>query len=267
MPPALPARPRPRRGVWLFPGIDARRLVDAVVAAEECGLDEVWIADEGVAREPTSVLSAAAVRTSRIRLATGITSPVLRHPGAIAATAATIDELSDGRAVVGLGVGGELSLGPFGLGSDRPVAQLRDAVEVVRAVHRGAAVAGYAPPEHAMPVREVPVWIGARGPQLVRLAARVADGLFLSGCTPEQHETITASAASIGPVDMAIYQTAVDRPAAASELDWDRAADVLADATRRFEPVAIGLNLVQLAVPGTDPLPLITRAAELLDGI
>ncbi len=251
----------------MFPGIEAPALVEAVVAAEECGLDEVWIADEGVARDPLAVLAAAAGTTRRIRLATGITSPVLRHPGVIAASMATIDELSSGRAVIGLGVGGELSLGPFGLRADRPVALLRDAVDLIRAVHRDVATVGYSPPGHAMPPRAVPIWIGARGPQLVRLAARVADGLFLSGCTAEQHASIIADAATVGPVATAIYQTAVDRPGSPTELDWDAAHDVLVGAIERFAPAAIGLNLVQLARPGTDPLPLVERSAEILGSV
>lgn len=253
--------------MWLFPGVTAGALVDTIVAAEECGLDEVWIADEGVARDPVPVLAAAAGRTATIRLATGITSPLLRHPGAIASAAATLDELGGGRAVVGLGVGGDLSLGPFGLGTDRPVGLLRDAVETIRAVHRGTSSPGYTPPAHATPPREIPLWIGARGPQLVRLAARVADGLFLSGCSPEEHESIIANASTVGPTPTAIYQTAVDRPDSASELDWDDAHRALVDAARRFEPASLGLNLVQLATAGTDPLPLIERAARLLSEV
>jgi len=248
----------------MFPGIEAAALVDAVVAAEECGLDEVWIADEGVARDPVPVLSAAAGRTTTIRLATGITSPLLRHPGAIASAAATLDELSGGRSVVGLGVGGELTLGPFGLDTERPVGLLRNAVGVIRAVHGGTSTQGYAPPPHAIPPREVPVWIGARGPQLVRLAAHVADGLFLSGCSSEQHEAIIDNASTVGAIATAIYQTAVDRPSSSSELDWDDTHRALVDAAGRFGPASLGLNLVQLATPGTNPVPLVERAAELL---
>jgi len=251
----------------MFPGIEAAALVDAVVAAEECGLDEVWIADEGVARDPVPVLAVAAGRTTTIRLATGVTSPALRHPGAIASAAATLDELSGGRSVVGLGVGGELTLGPFGLGTDRPVELLRNAVEVIRAVHGGTAAQGYSPPPHAVPPREIPVWIGARGPQLVRLATRVADGLFLSGCSSEQHEAIIDNASTVGARATAIYQTAVDSPSSSSELDWDDAHRALVDATGRFGPVSIGLNLVQLATPGTNPIPLVERAAELLGDV
>ncbi len=111
------------------PGRRCGRLVEAVVAAEELGLDEVWIADEGVARDPVAVLAAAAMQTTTIKLIVGVTSPVLRHPGAIAASLATLDELSDGRAVLGLGVGGDMSLAPFGLAAERPVALFRDAIQ------------------------------------------------------------------------------------------------------------------------------------------
>jgi len=267
MAPAAAERTSPRRGIWLFPGVPAAALVDAVVAAEELGLDEVWIADEGVSRDPIPVLAAAATRTNRVRLATGITSPVLRHPGAIAASIATVDELSGGRAVLGLGVGGHLSLEPFGLRAERPVALLRDAIAVVRAVHGGTPCTGYSPPDHAMPPRSIPIWVGARGPQLVRLAARSADGLFLSGCTVTEHESIISNAATVGPVATAIYQTAVDRPTTETELGWDAARDVLCDAVDRFAPDAIGVNLAQLTVAGTDPIPLVERAAALLNGL
>jgi 5,10-methylenetetrahydromethanopterin reductase len=248
----------------MFPGVAAAALLDAVVAAEELGLDEVWVADEGVARDPIPVLAAAATRTNRIGLATGVTSPILRHPGVIAASIATVDELSGGRATLGLGVGGHLALGPFGLEVEHPVRRLRESIEIVRAVHAGVATDGYHPPAHAAPPRRIPIWVGARGPQLVGLAARVADGLFLSGCSPEQLDRIVADAAVVGEVEIAIYQTAVDRPSGPNELGWNAAGDALAMASAAFTPAAIGINLVQLATEGTDPIPLVERAAALL---
>lgn len=257
-----------RRGVWLFPGVAAAALVEAVVAAEELGLDEVWIADEGVAREPLVVLSAAATRTHRITLAVGITSPVVRHPGAIAASLATLDELSGGRARLGLGVGGHLTLEPFGLGVERPVAVLRDAIDTARDVFNRAGSPRYRVPEHAMPARDVPIWVGARGPQMVRMAANRADGLLISGCPPEQIDAIADLARSVAPIQLALYQTAVDRPTAASELTWERAAVSLADAIARHRPASVGLNLVQLAGrPPVDPVPLVERAAGLLGSL
>lgn len=251
----------------MFPGIEAGELVDAVVAAEDLGLDEVWIADEGVAREPIPVLAAAAQRTSRIRLGVGVTSPVLRHPGAIAASVSTLDELSSGRATLGLGVGGALSLAPFGLAADRPVRLLRDALGVIRAVHGGTTTAGYEPPPHAAPPRSIPLWVGARGPQLVRVAAQLADGLFLSGCTPAELESIVSNARAAGGTELAVYQTAVDAPTHEKETSWGQAADSLELAVTQYSPGAIGLNLVQLADPGADAVVLVERAAETLRSV
>lgn len=253
-----------RRGVWMYPGAPAGALADAVVAADDLGLDEVWIADEGVAREPFTVLAAAARQTRRVRLAIGITSPLLRHPGATAATAATLDELSDGRAVLGFGVGGHESLEPFAIAADRPVAVVRDAIATARAVLAGADGPGYVAPGHAFGPRAVPIWVGARGPQLTRLAARVADGVFLSGCTSDQHVEIVDRVRAISAVEIALYESASADRTMADTSSWDDIAAVLETEATRHTPEAIGINLVELGRPGADPVALVERAAGVL---
>ena len=75
----------PAVGVWVFPEVPAPELVDLARQVEDLGLDELWVGDEGPARDPFAVLAAAAVVTDRIRLATGITNPYVRHPGVAAA--------------------------------------------------------------------------------------------------------------------------------------------------------------------------------------
>lgn len=250
-----------RRGIWLFPDRPAGELVDAVVAAEELGLDEVWLADEGVAREPSAVLAAAAGRTSRIRLATGITSPLLRHPGALAATIATVDELSDGRAVLGLGVGGGLALDPFGLSTATPVAVLREAIETARAVLTGVPTDAYRPPAHAMPPRGVPIWVGARGPQLVRTAARLADGVFVSGCSPEQLGAIVGAATAAGGTAYALHRPVTGAPGRDGASGWDEVVDRLRDDVGRVGPASIGLDLID---PPGDLAEAVAGAAAVL---
>ena len=260
-------------GVWLFPAGPADRLVEAVVAAERCGLDEVWIADEGVAREPMAVLAAVARETSTIGLAVGITSPLLRHPGALAATAATIDELSAGRFTLGLGLGGDKSLQPFAVVPERPVEVLADAVATARAVLAGRPGSGYRPPGHAAPARTVPIWVGARGPRLLDLAARAADGIFVSGCTPDQHDRVAAiRAAAVAdghpPVGLALYQSASDRGNAPSVSSWAEVTAVLAAEAARigepWPPTSVGINLVDLLDPAADPVAAVERAARAL---
>ena len=218
-----------------------------VVAAEQSGLDEVWLADEGVAREPMTVLAAAATRTERIRLGVGITSPLLRHAGALAATAATLDELSVRRAVLGLGVGGSLSLAPFGLTAERPVRLLSEAIETARDVLARRPGRSYDPPAHAMPARDVPIWVGARGPQLTRLAARRADGLFLSGCTDEQHARIvTAARSERAGIGIALYRSAASGDGRDSVTDWAGLTEHLVRDHHTWAPTALGVNLVEL---------------------
>ncbi len=197
----------PRTGVWIFPDAPVDELVEAVVTADQAGIDEVWIADEGVMRDPLVVLAAAATCTKRIRLGIGITTPVLRHPGALGASLASLDELSGGRAMLGLGVGGDLTLGPFGLTPDRPVALIRDAIRIARAVIERRSVAGYEVPTHAMPARTVPLHIGSRGEQINRLASRDADGVFLSGLTLTDVEAPVAWARSVRPIHIGLYSS------------------------------------------------------------
>ena len=239
---------RPRTGIWLFPDASVGELVDAVIRSEEAGIDEIWIADEGVTRDPMIVFGAAARATTRIRMGIGITSPVLRHPGALGASIATLDELSDGRAILGLGLGGSLSLGPFGLTFDRPVARMRDAIRIARAVTNRRSVEGYEVPAHASPARSVPIFVASRGEQINRLASREADGVFLSGFAPSAHAEPIEWARSVRPIHVALYASARFRsdapdPAALRGSPAEIARQ-LADLVDTHLPESIGLALV-----------------------
>jgi len=109
------ARTVPATGVWLFPDAPAESIVAAVHRAEQLGLDEFWIGDEGPARDPFTLLAAAAAVTTRIRLGVAVTNPYVRHPAITAVAAMTIQELSDGRAILGIGPGGSIALDPLGI--------------------------------------------------------------------------------------------------------------------------------------------------------
>jgi 5,10-methylenetetrahydromethanopterin reductase len=233
----------------MFPVDPAADLVDAVVRADAAGLDEVWIADEGVSREPMTVLAAAARETSCVRLGVGITSPVLRHPGALAASISTLDELSGGRAMLGLGVGGELSLEPFGLTVERRVGLVRDAVRTVHDVLRGAESERYRPPAHASPPRTVPVYVGSRGEQTLRLASREADGAFFSGFPDELLADAFAWVRSERQIDVALYQSVRFRAGAVAAPSYvcgtpDEVAARLRALAERYAPASIGIALV-----------------------
>jgi 5,10-methylenetetrahydromethanopterin reductase len=199
-------------GVWLYPDATVGELVEAVVMADRAGVDEVWIADEGVMRDPVVVFAAAAALTDRIRMGIGITSPALRHPGAIASTVGSLDELSGGRMMLGFGVGGEQSLAPFGITVERPVALICDALRISRAVLQRRADVGYEVTAHAAPARDVPLYVASRGEQINTLASREADGVFLSGFDPQRLDPVLAWVRSAGAPTVALYQSVRFRP-------------------------------------------------------
>ena len=194
--------------MWVFPSAPAGDLVDLIVRAEELGIDEFWIGDEGPAREPISVLAAAATATSRIVLATGITNPYVRHPVVATSSMLTVHELSGGRALMGVGAGGHMALSPLGLTAERPLAAVTDFVAKARAVSNGVEGAGYTPPDYALTAEKVgrplPIHIGARSERLNRLASEVADGAFVAGMPPFRYDEVIGWAQSVRPIDIAL---------------------------------------------------------------
>ena len=197
--------PDTRFGLWLFPVHPASAMADLVVEAEAAGLDEVWLGDEGPARDPLVTLAAAAPRTTVIQLGVAVTNPYLRHPAATASAFATLAELAPGRVVLGLGSGGDMALGPVSIERDHPLQRVTDAVRIARAVLAGEPTAGYRPPAHAVRAPKVPIYIGARGERLNRMASEVADGVFLGGIALPMLAVTIAWARSIRPVAASIY--------------------------------------------------------------
>jgi alkanesulfonate monooxygenase SsuD/methylene tetrahydromethanopterin reductase-like flavin-dependent oxidoreductase (luciferase family) len=175
-------------GVWLFPNATPRALVEAIELADASGIGEVWLGDEGpIGWDPFAICAAASLRTRRVVLGVAVANPHTRHPGASTLAAMTIFELSLGRFRLAYGPGGSLPLEPFGLEASSPVATLEWALRVSRSVAHAATLVdprpgfSYHPPPDARPVPDLSLWVGARGPRLNEVAARLADGVFLSG--------------------------------------------------------------------------------------
>jgi 5,10-methylenetetrahydromethanopterin reductase len=174
-------------GLLLFSDYTIRELADLAALAESLGYRDFWYTDVRFARDCYLGLAACAARTSTIRLGTGVTDPYSRHPAITAAAIATLDEISGGRAVLGLGAGGT-GMKELALERKLPVAALRETVEMVRALLRGEDVTsegkvvslnggrlGFAPQR-----AEVPVWFATHGAQVTRLAGQVADGVLIA---------------------------------------------------------------------------------------
>jgi 5,10-methylenetetrahydromethanopterin reductase len=157
--------------------------------AEACGFDTVWIADERFYREVYSCLTRVALATSRVRLGPCVTDPFARHPALTAMAIATLDEISDGRAVLGLGAGVS-GFAELGIIPQKPPRALRESIALIRALLRGEQVdvQGEVISFHDghlsfKPIRaDIPVVIASNGPLGQRAAGAVADGAVMEAC-------------------------------------------------------------------------------------
>src|SRR5262245_9801715 len=129
----------PSLGVLLNAEYPLPELVQLARLAEELDYRDFWYTDVRFLRDCWVSLAAVALATERIRLGPGVTDPYTRHPALTASAIATLDELSRGRALLGLGIGG-YGFGQIGLEGRLPVAAMRETVEVVRRLLRGEEV-------------------------------------------------------------------------------------------------------------------------------
>ncbi|MGI9621305.1 MAG: LLM class flavin-dependent oxidoreductase [Acidimicrobiales bacterium] len=163
----------------------ARDVVELAVQAERLGYDYCMVADEGVHPDIYACLGAAALRTERIRLGV-MTNGYTRHPAVTAAALATVNELSNGRVVATVLAGGSMVLGPMAIERVRPYRVVEDTIVAVRALWTGEEVTWEGTTcslDHArlgMGPQHIPLWIASRGPMVLGLAGRVADGVVLT---------------------------------------------------------------------------------------
>src|SRR5215468_9326662 len=130
----------PNLSVRLHGGIDPRRALDLAKLADASGFDSVWFAENPFNRGVLPAASACAAGTSRVRIGIGVFNPYNRHPTLIAMEIGALDELAQGRARLGLGSGIAAATERMGLASERPLAAVRDAITIVRAMLSGEEV-------------------------------------------------------------------------------------------------------------------------------
>jgi F420-dependent oxidoreductase-like protein len=194
---AGPATVVPVRIAVALSGLSDEDLTFAV-EAERLGADSVWVA-EAWGYDAFTPLAFLAARTERIRLATGIAQLGARTPALLAMSAMSMQALSDGRFLLGLGTSGpQVMEGWHGVPFGSPLALTRETVEILRTVtsgerlvHDGAVYqlplpggAGRAIRSMAPPVR-VPVYLAAMGPKNLALTGEVADGWLANAFMPE----------------------------------------------------------------------------------
>jgi 5,10-methylenetetrahydromethanopterin reductase len=172
--------------VNLIPEAPIADIVRLAQLAENLGFNRCWVYDEGLAtRDVYVTLTAIAAATESIKLGTGITNPFTRHPSTTAASIASLDEFSGGRAFLGLGAGGSLTLDPLGIDRAHPLSAVRDTLTACRGLFSGESVsvrAGHFQLKYASlgyARADTEIWVGGRGPKMLQLGGELADGVML----------------------------------------------------------------------------------------
>ncbi|HET7338525.1 MAG TPA: LLM class flavin-dependent oxidoreductase [Candidatus Dormibacteraeota bacterium] len=162
---------------------------------EEHGYESLWTTQLPGARDASLVLAAYAAATKTVKLGTGVLPIYTRHPTAMVQMAATVDELSGGRFILGIGVSHKVTVeAMWGLQLDSPVDAMREYLTIVRdSVRTGAS--GFegkyftARWSYLGPRREdMPIMISALNPRMLELAGELADGVVLYMCPPRYIE-------------------------------------------------------------------------------
>ena len=203
---------------------------------EEDGFDAIWWADHLMGWHPDSMwtedlsplarkqanphlyfdplmmMGVVGHHTQRVRVGVVVTDVIRRPAAPLAQTMLTLDHLTRGRAILGLGSGERLNLEPYGLPFDHPVARLSEGIDVIRRLweadgpisydgrfqHLDHAVLGLSPYGQRPP----PIWTAAHGPRMLELTGRQADGWIPTKMTPDRYaaglETIRSEANKAG---------------------------------------------------------------------
>jgi 5,10-methylenetetrahydromethanopterin reductase len=203
-----------RWGLYLQ-DMHVREMVRCAQLAEQHGFESAWVAESRLARDALTPMTAIATVTSRIKVGAGVINTWTRNAALIAQTFATMDELSDGRVMLGLGAWWDPLAWKVGIERREPLTCMREYVEVIRRLFRMEEVtfegkfvkmrgvrldvlhgAGEKP-------RNIPIYIGATGWKMMELAGEIGDGVLLNYLvSPKYNDTaleyIRKGAAKVG---------------------------------------------------------------------
>ncbi len=183
--------------------------IDTVLEAERLGFDSVWVA-ESYGSDALTPLAWWGASTSTIRLGTNLAQLSARAPTAMAMAAQTLDHLSGGRFVLGLGVSGpQVVEGWYGASFDKPLARTREYVDIIHRVLAREGPVTNDGPQYPLPYpgglglgkplksivhplrKDIPILLGAEGPKNVALTAEIADGWFPIFFSPRHDKMYT----------------------------------------------------------------------------
>jgi 5,10-methylenetetrahydromethanopterin reductase len=197
--------------------------VELVRRAESKGFDAVWQADSRLVRDAVVPMAAFAAGTDRIKVGSGVIDIWTRNPARLASTFSTLDDLAPGRIICGLGAWWDPLAAKVGISRDKPLRVMREVVTVIRAllanetvsfdghfVHLDGVELDYVYQERR--AKDVPIYIGATGMQMMELTGEIADGAVLNYLVSPSYNLDALAALERGAAKAGRSLDDIDRP-------------------------------------------------------
>ncbi len=181
-------------GIEFLANEPAQKLAELVAFSEENGLEYAWITDHYNNRDVYTTLAVLALNTNRIKLGTGVTNPYTRNIAITAQSIGAINEISGGRAVLGIGPGDKATFDAMGIEWVEPMTTINESITALRGFFSAKKVSqegkrvkiGGA--KLAFKTGNIPIYMGAQGPKMLELAGRIADGVLINASHPKDFE-------------------------------------------------------------------------------
>lgn len=185
-------------GIELVPSDPVSKIAAYTKSAEEQGFEYVWVTDHYNNREVYTTLSVLALSTNRIKIGAGVTNPYTRSPVVTASSIASVNEISGGRAILGIGPGDKMTFESLGIAGEKPLTAVKETAIVVRDLLAGKKVTfegdtirlknaklSFTDSKKTNVNMNIPIYIGAQGPKMLETAAAVGDGILINGSHPD----------------------------------------------------------------------------------
>lgn len=180
-------------GIALHHGVeDVNSLLEMAHAADKNGFQSIWVTERYFEEEAFSLLGVLSAAVRRAYLGLAVTNPYTRNPALLAMAAATMDRLTKGRFILGLGRSDSNRITSIGITDEDPLSTVEETVYLLNEFLKGTVVNHDGPRFKLSNVKldikpiaqRVPIYLAAIGPKTLSLAARIADGVILNAYSP-----------------------------------------------------------------------------------
>jgi 5,10-methylenetetrahydromethanopterin reductase len=259
----VPVSSEGRVALYLQDKHPIREAMAYVRYAEERGFEAVWQAESRLVREATVPMAAFAATTERIKVGSGVVNSWTRNVGLLAATFVTLDDLAPGRVLLGIGAWWEPLATKVGVDRRSPLTAMREVVEVVRRLIAMERVTFHGEFVRVDDIeidivhgdrspRDVPIYVGATGMQMMELAGEIGDGVLLNYLVGPTYDRAALEHLSAGAEKAGRKVEDLDRPQlVVCSLDEDR--EVALDRARELVTQYLGQQPHIGKASGVDP--------------